>query len=83
MNDFIKDSEILADHGEWYLVIYAKRCVALVRKDGVEIKSLLCCSPDNDDGTLSDEAKLLEKLNDLHMEKIQECEDLKTQLNSI
>lgn len=64
---FQKDSHVLAEKGEWQLVIYADRCISLLKKDGSEIKSLGCCVEDDDEGYVRPEADLIDQLGDMFL----------------
>jgi len=77
---FAKDSFVLDRKGDWALIVYADRCVSLLSKDGSEIKSLSCCASENEDLSVSDEAYLLDRIGELYMLKVKQCERLLSQL---
>jgi hypothetical protein len=67
--NFLTDSEILASEGDWHLVVYDSRAIALVSDGGSSIESPMCLVPDMNDGSVHPAGKLLEKLGDLYVER--------------
>lgn len=66
--DFEADSQVLAEKGNWKLVVYNNRCLCLLSKDGQEIKTLSCVVPTDDNGLVQPEAYLLDVLDGMFME---------------
>jgi hypothetical protein len=61
---FLKDSKILKSHGNWHVVLYNNRALALVNKSDTMIQTLGSAIPEDEDGRVLDEAILLDWVGD-------------------